>query len=74
MSRRGCQLGVKGWTAVTDALEVVTSLKKLNGSDLYGAIRAGGLNSIELSRTELVLWATRFLERSASTLTVLDVR
>jgi hypothetical protein len=72
---RGNQLGVAGWAVVTDALEHVTSLTSLNGCCQYTAIRAGGLAELKLNETwELGVWAARFLERSASTLTTLDVR
>ena len=72
--RRGNQLGVAGWAAVADALERVTCLTRLNGCGDYAAIRAGGLRELYLYGTELGVWAARFLERSASTLTTLDVR
>ena len=71
---RGNRLGVKGWAALADALEAATSLTCLNGSDQYAAIRAGGVADMRLSGTELGVWAARFLERSASTLTSLDIR
>ena len=67
-------MGVAGWAAVADALERVTSLTSLNGCDQYAAIRAGGLAEINLDSTGLEVWAARFLERSASTLTRLDLR
>jgi hypothetical protein len=67
-------LGVAGWAAVADVLECITSLTFLNGFDQYSAIRAGGLAEFDLRGTDLGLWAVRFLERSASTLTTLDVR
>ena len=71
---RGNQLGIAGWTALAEALECVTSLTSLNGSDQYAAIRAGGQAELDLGGTELGVWATRFLKQSASTLTTLDVR
>ena len=71
---RGNRLGVDGWAAVADALERVTCLTRLNGCDEYGAIRAGGVREMRLGGTELGVWAARFLERSGSTLTSLDVR
>ena len=73
--RRKNQLDVAGWAAVADALERVTSLTSLNGCDKYAAIRAGGLRKLELDgKWELGVWAARFLERSGSTLTTLDLR
>jgi hypothetical protein len=72
--RRKNLLGSVGWIAVTDALEMVTSLTSLNGCDLYTAIRRGELAELNLKNTELGVWAARFLERSASTLVTLDVR
>jgi hypothetical protein len=71
---RGNRLGVKGWAAMSDALEAITSLTCLNGCDQYAAIRAGGVTEMRLGGTELGVWAARFLERSASTLTSLDIR
>jgi hypothetical protein len=68
------QLGATGWTAVADALELVTGLTCLNGCGQYAAIRAGGLREMSLGSTGLGVWAARFLERSGSTLTLLDVR
>ena len=60
---------------MADALERVTSLTSLNGCDKYTAIRAGGLRELKLDgKWELGVWATRFLERSGSTLTTLDLR
>jgi hypothetical protein len=50
------------------------SLTSLNGCDQYVAIRAGGLRELNLRDTELGVWAARFLERSASTLTSIDFR
>ncbi len=71
---RGNQLGVAGWAAVTKALESVKFLASLNGCGQYAAIRAGRLAEMNLSGTELGVWAAQFLERSASILTTLDVR
>jgi hypothetical protein len=73
-AHRGNQLGVAGWAAVEGALERITSLTSLNGCDQYAAIRAGGLEELKLGGTELGVWAGQFLERSASTLTTLDLR
>jgi hypothetical protein len=59
---------------VADALERTTSLTCLNGCNQYSAIRAGGLTELKLEATwELGLWAVGFLERSAETLTTLDL-
>ncbi len=74
LAPRGNQLGIAGWAAVGYALERVSSITSLNGCDKYAAIRTGGLQALNLSGTELGLWASTFLERSASTLTRLDVR
>jgi hypothetical protein len=69
------QLGVACWAALSAALEQVTSLTSLNGCDQYSAIRAGGLAEINLlEEWELGIWAARFMGRSASTLTKLDLR
>ncbi len=59
---------------MSDALDRITSLKSLNGCAQYAAIRAGGMDEMELGEKELGLCVTRYLERSASTLTKLDVR
>ncbi len=72
--RRNNQLGVAGWAAVSDALEGLRCLTRLNGCDQYGAIRKGGLEEMQLGGTELGLWAAGFLGRSEATLTRLDVR
>ncbi len=58
---------------MADALELLTSLTSLDGCDQYSAIRTGGLQEIDLNFKELGMWATRFFERSASTLTKLDL-
>ena len=71
---RGNRLGFDGWVAVADALERATCLTRLNGCGEYGAIRAGGVREMRLGGTELGVWAARFLERSGSTLTTLNVR
>ena len=72
---RGNQLDAAGWAAVADALERVTTLKSLNGCGQYAAILDGGMKKMTLEKEwELGVWATRYLERSASTLTVLDIR
>ncbi len=73
-ARSDNQLGFAGWAAVADALEHVTSLTSLNGCDQYASIRAGGLAEMNLGGKGLEVWAARFLERSASTLTRLDLR
>ncbi len=73
--RSGNNLGVAGWAAVSDSLEAATLLTSLNGCDQYTAIRTGGLRELKLKpEWDLGVWAVRFLERSASTLTTLDVR
>ena len=59
---------------MAEALERVTTLTSLNGCDQYTAIRSGGVREMRLNGKELGVWVARFLERSASTLTVLDVR
>ncbi len=71
---RGNKLGADGWTAVADALEGVASLTSLNGCDKCRAIRAGGQTELKLAKTELGVWAARYLPRSASTLTKLNLR
>ena len=71
---RGNELGADGWTAVADALEGCTSLASLNGCDTCRDIRQGGQTEMLLNGTELGVWAARYLPRSASTLTRLDVR
>jgi hypothetical protein len=72
--RRENQMGVEGWAAVADALERVTCLTSLNGCGQYAGIRAGGMREMELSETELAVWAMLFLERSAETLTEFNAR
>ncbi len=67
-------LSVAGWACVSDALEGLTRLTSLNGCDQYAAIRRGGLAKIDLAGTELGVWAARFVGRSESTLTHLDLR
>ena len=75
MPCRGNQLDTAGWVAVTDALECIKSLKSLNGCNQYAFIRNGGLAEIKLDKEwELGVWVTRYLERSSSTLTLLDIR
>ena len=60
---------------MTDALEGATSLTSLNGCDLYSAIRAGELVELRLIKEwELELLLGWCLQRSASTLTMLDFR
>ncbi len=71
---RNNALGAAGWAAVADALEGVTCLTSLNGCDKCRAIREGGLHELNLYGTELGVWAARYLPRSASTLTELDLR
>ena len=73
--RRCNDLAVAGWAAVADALECVTSVTSLNGCGQYAAIRAGCLTELKLDKEwELVVWAARYLPRSADTLTALDIR
>ena len=72
-TRSGNSLGVAGWAAVADALERLPSLTSLDGCDQYSAIRTGGLQEIILCYRDLGMWAARFLERSASSLTKLDL-
>ncbi len=68
-------MGITGWAAVADVLERITLLTSLNGCCQYAAIRAGGLVELRLLKEwDLVVWAARFLDRSASTLTTLDIR
>ena len=67
-------MGAAGWTAIADALEGITSLTSLNAYNRYAAIRAGGLAKLQLAGTELGVAVARYLPRSASTLTTLDLR
>ena len=64
------------WAAVADALDTerFTSLTSINGYKQYAAIRAGGLAEVRLEGTELGVCVAGFLERSASTLTRLQLR
>ncbi len=74
-NRRGNQLDVAGWAAVADALMGITSCTSLNGCDQFAAMREGGLRVMTLEREwELGSCAWKFVERSSSTLTKLDVR
>ncbi len=73
-ARRGNHLSDAGWDFVADALDSATSLKCFNGCGKYVAIQAGGLRELNLRGSELGVWAARFLERSASTLTKLNLR
>uniref|UniRef100_A0A7S0MZH7 Uncharacterized protein n=1 Tax=Cryptomonas curvata TaxID=233186 RepID=A0A7S0MZH7_9CRYP len=75
LNLRGNQLGVAGWAAFGGELQRITSLTSLNGCGQYAAIRDGGLREVKLDKEwELGVWAARFLDRSASTLTTLDLR
>jgi len=72
---RANQVGAAGWTAIANALEGITSLTSLNGCALYPVIRAGGIAELQLEpATELCIAVARYLPRSASTLTKLDLR
>jgi hypothetical protein len=73
--RRDNQLGFEGRVAVADALDRITSLTSLNGCDQYAAIRKGGLAELKLhGEWEMAVAVVRYLPRSGSTLTRLDVR
>jgi hypothetical protein len=68
-------LGIAGWRALTDVLEHITSITSLNGCDQIAAIRAGGMVEMRLAYTgRLSWWAARYFERSAATLTILELR
>ncbi len=70
-------LGFDVLTAVADALEGATSLTSLNSCRSCRAIREGGLKEMLLNEGPEVsvwAWALRYLGRSASTLTRLDLR
>jgi hypothetical protein len=70
--RRDNCLSFKGRVAVVDR---ITSLTSLNGCDQYTAIRKGGLAELKLyAEWELAVAVVRYLPRSGSTLTRLDVR
>ena len=71
---RGNQLDVAGWNEMANALDHIPSLTSLNECTDYAAIRKGGVKKMELDETELGLWAARYFEKSATTLTMLDVR
>jgi hypothetical protein len=68
------QLGPKAWEAIVDALERCPDVVVLNGSDKYRAVRAGGLSDFNDEGHELALAMSRFLPRSASTLTSLHLK
>ena len=73
--RRDNPLGFEGRVAVADALDRITSLTSLNGCDQYSAIRKGGLAELTLyAESELAVAVARYLPRSGSTLTRLDLR
>ncbi len=56
-------------------MDLITSLTSLNGCDQYAAIRKGGLAELKLyAEWELAVAVARYLPRSGSTLTRLDVR
>ncbi len=57
-----------------DALEGCTGLTTLNGYDKFQGILDGGLAEFYDGGHELALAVGRFLPRSASTLTTLDLR
>jgi hypothetical protein len=68
-------MSVVSWAALSDALERITSLTSLNGCGQYCAILFGGMEELTMVREwELGVWAVRYLERSAATLTRLDLR
>ncbi len=67
-------MGVADWSAMVELLDMATSLTSLNGCDKYTAIRKGGQQELDLRDTELGVWAAKYLFRSASTLTKLDLR
>jgi hypothetical protein len=71
---RNNQLGPRAWEAILDALEHCPEISLLNGSDMYRAVRAGGLSKISDDGHELALAVGRFLPLSASTLTSLDLK
>lgn len=56
-----------------DALERCTGLTNLNGYDEFQGVLKGGLSEFRDGRHELALAVGRFLPRSASTLTSLDL-
>ncbi len=60
--------------AIAEALDRTPSLTSLNGYDNYTAIRAGGRAELPLAETELGVVVARYLARSASTLTKLNLR
>ena len=57
-----------------DALERCTGLTSLNGYDEYQDILDGGLLEFQDQGHELALAVGRFLPRSASTLTCLELK
>ncbi len=67
-------MDARGWTAIVDAVEGVTSLTSLNGCAAYAGIRAGGQTELLLGGKELGVAVTRFLPRSGETLAGLDLR
>ena len=73
---RGNKVAGEGWAAVDEALEGITSLTSLNQCPYptCQAIRAGGQTEMLLGGKGLAVWAARYLPRSASTLTKLDLR
>jgi hypothetical protein len=71
---RGNEPGVAGWEAIMDVLKGCTGLTALNGCDKYREILAGSLTELDLEGTEAALAVGRFLPRSASTLTLLDLK
>ena len=71
---QGNQLGPSGWQVVMDALERCAGLTSLNGYDEYQDILDGGLLEFQDQGHECALAVGRFLPRSASTLTCLELK
>ena len=72
VDRRDIRLSFEGRIAMVDFF---TSLTSLNGCNQYAAIRKGGLAELTLyAEWELAVAVMRYLPRSGSTLTRLDVR
>ena len=71
---RGNGIEKDGWNALMDALINCPQLSTLNGCAAYAALVAGGCEALNLSGYEIGLAAERLLQRSASTLTSLNLR
>ena len=71
---RGNGFRLTDWTTIMNSLERISALSCLNGFREYQSVLFGGMTALDISFIDVPLAISKFLPRSAQTLTSLEIR